>query len=87
MQTKKQIDEPKMPITRSNSGKRIANPTKTAFTPILITSLMKELKKRLKPFWEDLSTLNKISKVEMMGFAFKGVLANGIRQIKPLSKG
>lgn len=87
MQTKKQIEDPKMPITLSNSGKSIANPTKTALTPILITSFPKELIKRLKLFPDNLSKLNNISRVEMMGFAFNGVLASGIRHIKPLSSG
>ena len=70
----------------SNSGNKMANTTKTALTPILITNLPNELTVSLILFLI-LATPNKTSNVEIMGLAFNGVLASGTKQINPLIKG
>lgn len=71
----------------SNSGNKMANTTKTALTPILITNLPNELTVSLILFVLILATPNKTSNVEIMGLAFNGVLASGTKQINPLIKG
>lgn len=99
IQIMKQIEAPRMPIIFSNSGKTIAKPTNMALTPTLIRNLVVVVihPPILEPINDDvegdeppasaLATPNNTSNAEIMGFAFKGVLAKGMIQINPLIKG
>ena len=83
----KQIEAPSIPMILSNSGNKIAKMTKTALTPILIINLPRVLIVSLNLLALMVETPNKTSKVEIIGLAFNGVLANGIIQINPLING
>lgn len=87
MQMMKQIDAPNIPMIFSNSGNTIAKKTNTALTPTLITNLFTELKIALDLVSAWLDTPNNTSKDEIIGFALRGVLANGITQINDFING
>lgn len=83
MHTRKQIDAPRTPMILSNSGNKIAKDTNMALTPTRIVTLPMIF----NPFVVQLSelpwVLNMLSNVWMIGFAFSGVFASGIKQINP----
>lgn len=83
----KQIDAPNIPIIFSNSGNTMAKNTNNALTPIRITNLLDELNAAIALVFATLFTPNNTSKEDMIGFALRGVLAKGIKQINDFIKG
>lgn len=87
--TRKQIEDPKIPMILSNSGIKIATQTNTALTPTLTRKRPNSLVKFLNILSPStIVSSEKIpSKVDMMGLAFNGVFARGTIQMSPLING